>query len=94
MAILLAQHKPELGNKEIYQVNIVSDSHSIKQFEVTELHMFFQIRDVLPPAEPQADKPTESRVSNVGIIRRSHRGTSSAADYSFPAFTKEVDEVL
>ncbi|KAF1364864.1 hypothetical protein EJ07DRAFT_54177, partial [Lizonia empirigonia] len=46
MAILLAQHKRELGNKEIYQVNIVSDSHSIKQFEVTELHMFFQIRDV------------------------------------------------
>ncbi|KAJ4355083.1 hypothetical protein N0V95_003246 [Ascochyta clinopodiicola] len=46
MSILLAQHKAELGNKEVYQINVVSDSKSIEPFEVSELHLFFQIRDV------------------------------------------------
>jgi hypothetical protein len=49
ISILLAQHKAELGNKEIYQVNVISDNNSLKPFQVTEMHMFFRIQDVHPP---------------------------------------------
>jgi hypothetical protein len=54
MSILLAQHKAELGNKEIFKVTVLSDSDSIKPHQVTELHMFFQIQDVPPPKSPEA----------------------------------------
>lgn len=43
---MLAQHKAELGNKEIYQVNVVTDVWSLKMWRTTEVHMFFHIRDL------------------------------------------------
>ncbi|XPS74992.1 hypothetical protein M3J09_007104 [Ascochyta lentis] len=89
MSILLAQHKAELGNKEIYQVNVVSDSRSIKPFVVTELHLFFQIRDVPPPT----DKRTEYRSGNTDIIRRSYHSVSSPADNTILSITKDVVSV-
>lgn len=79
MSILLAQHKAELGNKEIYQVNVVSDSKSLKPFAVTELHMFFQIRDAPPPKEPESDKLAVSENGNGVVARRDQRGSSSYA---------------
>ncbi|KAJ4991273.1 hypothetical protein SVAN01_03171 [Stagonosporopsis vannaccii] len=63
IAIMLAQHKAELGNKEVYQINVVSDSYSTKPHQVTELHMFFHIRDV-PPSKPNEGEQEESLVGD------------------------------
>jgi len=41
-------NRTELGDKEIYQVHVVSDQNSLKKHQATELHMFFLIRDVPP----------------------------------------------
>jgi hypothetical protein len=51
---MLAQHKAELGNKEIHQVNVVSDEWSLKPGRRPEMHMFFHIRDV-PPQKSKED---------------------------------------
>lgn len=48
--------RAELGNKEIYRINIVSDKKSLKPYQVTEMHMFFQIRDVVPPKPKEEHK--------------------------------------
>jgi hypothetical protein len=96
MSILLAQHKAELGNKEIYQVNVVSDSKSIKPFAVTELHLFFQIRDVPPiPKESGEEKPTTdklagSKTSSTNVSRHIHRTISSQADNIVLSVTRDV----
>lgn len=42
-------NRAELGNKEIYKVNVISDRNSLRPFQVTELHMFFHVRDVPQP---------------------------------------------
>lgn len=56
---MLAQHKAELGNKEIYQVNIVTDAWSSSKPNLrTEMHMFFHIRDV-PEDKGGDDKPAD-----------------------------------
>ena len=53
---MLAQHKEELGNKEIYEVNVVTDDWSSSKNRVQEMHMFFHIRDV--PEDSGDNKPT------------------------------------
>lgn len=53
---MLVQHKEELGNKEIYEVNVVTDEWSSKPERPTEVHMFFHIRDV--PKEDDDDSAT------------------------------------
>lgn len=58
MTVLTAR-RAELGNKEIYQINIVSDSYSTRPNQIAELHMFFHIRDV-PPSEPEEGAQVES----------------------------------
>ncbi|KAJ4342391.1 hypothetical protein N0V87_001009 [Didymella glomerata] len=58
IAIMLSQHKAELGNKEIYEVNVVTDEWSQKPNRKTEMHMFFHIRDV--PKDEGDDKPVEN----------------------------------
>jgi hypothetical protein len=55
---MLSQHKAELGNKEIYEVNVVTDEWSQKPNRKTEMHMFFHIRDV--PKDKGDDKPVEN----------------------------------
>ncbi|KAJ8113918.1 hypothetical protein OPT61_g4073 [Boeremia exigua] len=67
IAIMLAQHKAELGNKEVYQINVVSDEKSVQFMEVTELHMFFQIRDVLPVGDV-LPKPEEGEKEEGGGV--------------------------
>ncbi|KZM22840.1 hypothetical protein ST47_g6020 [Ascochyta rabiei] len=98
MSILLAQHKEELGNKEIYQINVISDSKSIKPFQVPELHLFFQIRDVPPPKKAQEersviDKRTGYDSGTTDAVRRSHRIVSSPADNTILSITRDVFSV-
>ncbi|KAL1654514.1 hypothetical protein SLS61_002702 [Didymella pomorum] len=58
IAIMLAQHKEELGNKEIYEVTVVTDDwSSSKKTRVQEMHMFFHIRDM--PEDSGDNKPTD-----------------------------------
>jgi hypothetical protein len=55
---MLAQHKEELGNKEIYEVTVVTDDwSSSKKTRVQEMHMFFHIRDM--PEDSGDNKPTD-----------------------------------
>lgn len=57
---MLAQHKAELGNKEIYEVIIVTDEWSSSKPSLpTEIHMFFHIRDVPEEDNKPADKGEE-----------------------------------
>ncbi|KAJ4380520.1 hypothetical protein N0V86_003877 [Didymella sp. IMI 355093] len=58
IAIMLAQHKAELGNKEIHQVNVVSDEWSLKPGRRPEVHMFFHIRDV--PSQKSKEDSTSA----------------------------------
>lgn len=89
MAILLAQHKAELGPKEIYQVNIVTDVKSIKG-PVPDLHLFFQIREI-PPPKPESkrkeDKQTDAGA--IAIARRDRKNASTSAVNTGPS---NVDE--
>lgn len=57
---MLTQHKVELGNKEIHQVNIVSDDWSLKPSQITEMHMFFHIRDVPSPKPQEGNTPADT----------------------------------
>ncbi|KAF3040887.1 hypothetical protein E8E12_003394 [Didymella heteroderae] len=54
IAIMLVQHKAELGNKEIYQVSVITDEWSQKLGRTVEMHMFFHIRDS-PSEKPKGD---------------------------------------
>ncbi|KAH6615114.1 hypothetical protein C7974DRAFT_59498 [Boeremia exigua] len=45
ISIMLAQHKAELGNKEIFQVNIIGDEPTHPAHD-PDMHLVFQIRDV------------------------------------------------
>ncbi|KAJ4308566.1 hypothetical protein N0V94_009305 [Neodidymelliopsis sp. IMI 364377] len=89
MSILLAQHKAELGNKEIFQVNVVADSNSVKPSQVTELHMFFQIRDVPPPKKPEDDKTEDGKPTDAGA-----EGVAIAARGLFTTSLPAVNHVL
>jgi hypothetical protein len=96
MSILLAQHKAELGNKEIFQVNVVADSNSVKPSQVTELHMFFQVRDVPPPKKPEDDKPEDGTPTGPGAegVAIAARGLSVASSPAVNHVLHERKEIL
>lgn len=58
---MLTVSRAELGNKEIYQVNVISDVNSLKWNMVTEMHMFFHIRDVMPSSTPEEEEVNDEQ---------------------------------